>query len=105
MKQNAYTVYDEKAQAFLPPFFMHQDGMATRTFADCVNDADHNFGKHPHDYTLFQIGSFDDNTGELTATEKKSLGNGVEFRAKRSNMAEGDQMDLEDITNTPEGKQ
>jgi len=75
-----FTVYDEKAMCFMPPFFVPAIGLATRTFSDCINSAEHHFSKHPADYTLFKLGTFDDNTGEFILEEKKSLGNGVEFR-------------------------
>jgi len=75
-----FTVYDEKAMCFMPPFFVPAMGLATRTFSDCINSADHHFGKHPADYTLFKLGVFDDATGEFILEDKKSMGNGVEFR-------------------------
>lgn len=79
MKQEIFTVFDEKAQAFLAPFFMGQLGQAKRIFTDCINSKDHQFGNHPHDYTLFHVGSFDDNTAEFVTPAKISLGNGVEY--------------------------
>ena len=79
MNHLLFTVYDEKAEIFLPPFFVPTIGLATRAFADCVNAPDHQFGKHPHDYSLFQLGHFDDHTAEMVAADKKSLGNGVEY--------------------------
>lgn len=75
-----FTIYDQKAEAYLPPFFMPTAGMATRTFADCVNQEDHRFNAHPSDYTLFEIGTFDDSTGTIEPeTVPKSYGTGVEF--------------------------
>ena len=54
--------------------------MAIRTFSDCVQDSSHAFNRHPTDYTLFQIGEFDDNTGIITTHETKLiLGNGLDF--------------------------
>nr|UXQ88051.1 MAG: nonstructural protein [Microvirus sp.] len=79
MNQNIYTVYDQKARAYLTPFFMPEDGMAIRTFSDCVNSKDHHFGKHPSDYTLYKMGVYDDNSADLLAIPLQSLGNGVEF--------------------------
>lgn len=66
MFHNVFSVYDNKAKAYLPPFIMHNDAMAVRVFGDCVNSEDHQFGKHPDDYTLFRIGVFDDVKGLLT---------------------------------------
>ena len=79
MKHLLFTIYDEKAEVFLPPFFVPTIGIATRAFVDCINSDDHQFGKHPSDYTLFQLGSFDDSNAELEHLPKKSIGNGVEF--------------------------
>lgn len=80
MIQQMYTVFDEKASAFLPPFCVPTHGIALRAFKDCVNSPDHQFGKHPADYTLFYCGDFDDNTGHFNLNDRKSLGNGVEFK-------------------------
>jgi len=82
MKHLLFTIYDEKADVFMPPFFVPAVGLATRAFSDCINSETHAFGKHPSDYTLFQIGEFDDSVAEITNCEKKSLGNGVEFVSK-----------------------
>lgn len=80
MKHLLFAVHDTKAQAFLPPFSLPALGMAKRTFSDCVNDKQHAFGRHPSDYTLFQIGTYDDETATIFP-EKHSLGNGIEYLA------------------------
>lgn len=74
-----YAVFDSKAGAYLPPFFMHNDNLAKRAFIDCVNSDDHQFATHPDDYTLFCIGILDDNTAEITPATPQTLGNGLEF--------------------------
>lgn len=80
MIQKIFTIYDSKAKAFLPPFFLPEQGMATRAFADCISSDEHQFGKHPSDFDLFYIGEFDDNAGKLHPFEvRESLGNGVMF--------------------------
>ncbi len=78
MHQIMFTIYDSKAEAYLPPFFLPTEGMAARTFQECCNSADHQFGKHPHDYTLFKLGTFDDKTANIE-TERQTLGNGLEY--------------------------
>lgn len=79
MKQLMYTIYDEKAEVFLPPFFVPTEGIAGRAFRDCINSGDHQFSKHPGDYTLFYLAEFNQDTGEFPHQDKKMLGNGVEF--------------------------
>lgn len=83
MKQRIFTIYDDKAKAYLPPFFLPEMGMATRAFSDCVNDPKHNFGLHPSDYTLFCCGIFDDKSGlfEIEPT-LLCVAHGVELRAR-----------------------
>lgn len=80
MIHNIFVIHDSKAQAYLPPFIMHQKEMAKRLFSDAINDKNTQFYNHPEDYTLFFIGLYDDNTAQIS-TEKtpKSLGLGIEF--------------------------
>lgn len=65
MMLNAYTVYDNKALTYNVPFFTSTDGAAVRMFADLANDSNTAVGRHPSDYSLFAIGSYDDNKGML----------------------------------------
>lgn len=60
-----FAVFDEKAKAYLTPFFLPEVGMAVRTIADCVNNPDHAFSRNPADYTLFELGLWDAVSGAL----------------------------------------
>lgn len=75
-----FSIFDAKAEAYISPFYMTHTGQAIRTFTDCVNSPDHQFGAHPEDYTIFELGEFDDSTAhfQLMSTPKP-LGNGLEF--------------------------
>lgn len=80
MLNKIFTIFDQKAKAHLPIFMLPTEGMATRTFADCINKPGHQFNAHPADYTLLEIGAFDDETGKVTSLDvSKSYGTGVEF--------------------------
>lgn len=75
-----FTVYDQKAKAHLPPFFLPETGQAVRTFADTCNDENHQFGKHPEDYTLMKIGVYDDSTATIeTYDVPEVLGTGIKY--------------------------
>jgi len=65
MLLQVFTVFDSKAEAYLPPFYMSAIGAALRNFGDTCSTPDHPFHKHPQDYCLFHIGSFDDATGHI----------------------------------------
>ena len=58
-----FTVYDSKAEAYLPPFYARSTGDAIRRFSDTANDVSHDFNKHAADFTLFEIGEFDELQG------------------------------------------
>jgi hypothetical protein len=61
MLLQVFSVYDSKAEAYLPPFYIPAIGAAIRHFSDSANDPQTAFHKHPEDYGLFHLGSFDDN--------------------------------------------
>lgn len=86
MKSKVYTVYDSKIEAYMSPFLMQTKGQAIRAFSDTVNDPDskNGFHQHPEDFTLFEIGEYDDQTGVYTMHEAKiSLGTATEFKKQQ----------------------
>lgn len=83
MEHKMFTIHDMKAAAYLPLFLLHNEQMAIRTFSDCCNDKAHAFGMHPEDYSLWQVGIFNDKTGEIKyITPHISHGKGNEFVAE-----------------------
>nr|QJB19603.1 MAG: nonstructural protein [Microvirus sp.] len=79
-----FTVFDSKAEAYMQPFFMQSKGAAIRAYADLANDSNHTFGKHPEDYTLFEIGSYDEATAAIVSYSTPiSLGVAVEHLRKQ----------------------
>lgn len=75
-----FCVFDSKAEAFMQPFFMGSIGEATRAWTDLVNDGRSACSRHPADFTLFEIGTWDQLKGVISMHEaKRSLGTGVEF--------------------------
>ena len=79
MKLKVYSVYDQAAKAFTQPFYLHNDGLAVRSFQDNVNHQDSQISKHPDQFTLFLIGEFNDVDGTITCHEPKSLGTGLQY--------------------------
>lgn len=74
-----FSIQDSKAAAHLPPFFMATTNQAMRTFSDCCNDKKHAFCLHPEDYTIFEHGSFDCDTGQFTTDAMFALANGTQL--------------------------
>lgn len=80
MKLKVYTVYDKAVGAYLPPFFARAKGDALRMFQASCQNSNHQFFKYAGDYTLFEIGEFDDGTCMISMhTVLENLGNGVQF--------------------------
>lgn len=81
MIQNVFSVYDSKAQAYLTPFFLPTIPMAQRVFRSCANSEDHQFARYPADFTLFHLGTFDDESCHFSALDTPhSLGVAIEFK-------------------------
>ena len=60
MLHKIFSVFDSKAELYLTPFFMKTKGEAVRGFEDVANDKNSAIGRHPEDYTLFELGEYDD---------------------------------------------
>lgn len=67
MTQLVFGVRDSKAEAFLQPFFSSSSGAAIRAFGDAILDTKSPLGQHPTDYLLYELGTFDDNSGMFVA--------------------------------------
>lgn len=89
MKLQAFSVYDSAAKRFAMPFFADTIEVALRMFRALVNSGDSQVSKYPEDYTLFHIGEFDQELGEVRPSSPRSLGVAITFRELRS--ADGDQ--------------
>lgn len=63
MKMNVYSIYDRKALSYGMPFFQATDGAAARSLSDLANDVNTMIGRHPTDFVLFNIGTYDDQLG------------------------------------------
>lgn len=76
-----FTVFDSKAEAYLQPFFARTNGEAVRSFTEAANDSGHNFCKYSGDFTLFEIGEYDETTGNITPLKAhQNLGKGSDFK-------------------------
>lgn len=64
-----FGIYDSKVNAWLPPFMMKHIGDAERALKAHVNDPEHNFSKYAEDFTLFELGSWDDSNCKYALLE------------------------------------
>lgn len=63
MKLIVVAIYDSALAAYLRPFFVPTTGVAVRAFTDEVKKTGSDMGAHRGDYILFEIASFDEETG------------------------------------------
>jgi len=76
-----FTVYDSKAECYLQPFCAVSRGAAIRMFTDSANNEQHQFSKYPADFTLFELGDYDECTAKYTLLPTPvSLGLAIEFK-------------------------
>lgn len=77
-----YAVFDSAVGAYMQPFFMQSKGAALRAWLEAANDEKTQFHKHPGDFTLFELGEYDELTGTFTNhTAKMSLGTALEHKS------------------------
>lgn len=64
-KQFMVAIYDRALGAFLRPFCAPSEAIAIRGFQDEINRVDSELNKHPGDYELHRLASWDDESGEF----------------------------------------
>ena len=71
MKYQIVSIFDSAAGAYARSVIGSSVGMAMRSFEDeCNRDAsDNSMFHHPKDFSLVQLGSFDDNDGSLVGLD------------------------------------
>lgn len=69
MLLRAYTLHDTKALTYSPPFFVNNDALAIRMLTDLVNDPNTSPGRHPADFRMYCVGSYDDQNGKLLSLD------------------------------------
>lgn len=57
------SIKDEKTGAFSQPSFVPTVGAAVRSFSELCNTKDSMCCKYPQDFTMYKIGTFDDELG------------------------------------------
>lgn len=82
MKKQIFTVFDSAAGLFLEPFFAPSMEYAIREFRQAVGTEGHQFNRFPEDFTLFHVGEFDPEKGEVLPLKARSCGVAVTFLPK-----------------------
>ena len=74
MKKPIFTVFDNVAKQYMAPIFAEAtDGVAIRNIQTTMENQEHMFAKHPQDYTLVRMGTFDEETGVIDQSSKSDV--------------------------------
>jgi len=65
MKTMMFSIYDNKLEGFMRPFFLQTRAVAVRAIIDLAQDAKDPVSQHPADYILYELGTFEDHTAEI----------------------------------------
>lgn len=85
MKLKVFSCFDSKVGAYMKPFYAHSAGEAMRTVIDASSGQDNMLSRHPGDFTLFELGVYDDQTGQFAQLEAKiNLGTILELKGPQA---------------------
>lgn len=83
-----FSIHDSKAEAHLPPIAFKTAAEAIRAFSSSCEDTSTNFYKYPSDYTLVELGEFDEASASIcTHASPRILSNASEFRRKQPDLS------------------
>lgn len=66
MKLRLYSIYDKKTKIHFPPMYCHNRGDAMRTLERTFSKPGTVQHDYPEDYQIYDVGEFDDATGQVT---------------------------------------
>ena len=82
MKKDLYSVLDLKAKTYLDPVCYIHAGVAVREFEDTVNNPQTIMHKHPEDFSLFKIGTYDDHTAQVRHCDPELIVSALSVRSQ-----------------------
>lgn len=68
--KRVFAIKDIKAEAFWNPVYYVSEGVAVREFEMVVAQGDSVLAKVPEDFVLYELGAFDEETGEHVNHER-----------------------------------
>jgi len=65
MKMKIFSMYDTKLEGFMRPFFLQTEAVAVRAIIDLAKDPAEQTSKHPEDFVLYELGTFEDHSAVI----------------------------------------
>lgn len=60
-----FAIYDTKAKTYTQILTERTSAVAERNFTNAVRNKDMDYNKHAEDFSLFELGSYDNDTGAI----------------------------------------
>lgn len=80
MKLPVFSVYDSKASCFGLPHVMQNAEVAIREFANAANSPESWVFRNPEDFSLIEVGTFDESTGVIDPCDHVNHGMARSFK-------------------------
>lgn len=81
--------YDSKIQNYAQPFFMRTKGEAIRAWTEVSNDTSTNIGKYPEDFSLMELGEYDEASGSFSNHQAPiNLGLASQYKKQLNNLTQ-----------------
>lgn len=84
MKFNIYTIFDSKANAYIRPEYRRSDEEMFAAIYETAKNPESGFHKHPDDYTVYRLGTFDEENAVIEYTGPQAIGTVLDIRAYMS---------------------
>lgn len=88
MEIQVYSIFDLKSLRFDTPFHQHSDLFAIRQFKMVADREGTMVNKFILDFELMKVGSFNDETGQLTGIKPVKIFDGVSYQREKTQTAE-----------------
>jgi len=75
-----YSIYDTKAEHYGNPVFIRTDAEARRMFSQIATDEQTEIGRHPEDFILYRIGTWDAENGMIKPEPGFAIAKAIEFK-------------------------
>lgn len=85
-----FSLFDSKAEYYMPPFFERNANTAVRAVEAAMATDNHPIYKNAEDYSLFHVGSWDQETGRITSEGPRHVTDCWVIRAKLTNTPKED---------------
>jgi len=94
MKVQCYAIFDACSGIYEKPFFSTADELVKREFQDVATVADHPISRHPEHYSLWRLGIFNNENGDIQNEQNECLWTAIEAISQSQKVNGGAQMDL-----------